>query len=378
MLITVKVQQNSGYEVTWYVGDNVFSYSVGMEDLSKVAGAVREQLRQLSLCSNGEIDTPRREILVALAEAGQELRYSLFNDPQKKDQAGILDDYIAQTIPTDRQLVIHADVTIDLPWGLMFDGDVPPREGSPDSDEMAEFSGFWCLKYRLSTMPGPNPRAPKKWKRPRSGFGMLSLVNREVKEKLADDLPPDMYEEFCEMLKPPVGEPDNYRHGLKLMEDTPNADVIVHFLGHHQNQTLILDDGYEISFNQFSRLLDELTGREQFRASQPCGLVFLNGCESAVGEKDLTLRRHVWRPQFCGVIATESIVRRQYAAVFGIRFLRLMTKEGRTVADTMEELHHDRALWPESLIYGCYAHPDFCIEPPANDVPAQPKAAALA
>ena len=35
-----------------------------------------------------------------------------------------------------------------------------------------------------------------------------------------------------------------------------------------------------------------------------------------------------------------------------------------TVADVMDDLHHDAAMWPESLLYGCYANPDYRIEKP--------------
>jgi hypothetical protein len=109
-------------------------------------------------------------------------------------------------------------------------------------------------------------------------------------------------------------------------------------------------------------LLDLLASRDDAPDFSPYGLLFLNGCESAMGDEDFSLRAAALRAELCGVIATESIVRSSYAATFGHRFLRAMVVEGKTVSATMRELWNDATLWPESLLYGCYAHPRYCIE----------------
>lgn len=378
MLLKLESYGDSLYRVTWCVADELECYSIGAQSLQKAAQSVRNQLERLSCCVNEDAKASRRDVLTDLAKAGKVLRSRLFDDPAKKKEIRALEARIAQSSIDDRKLMIYADASIGIPWGLMYDGEVPSAApGASPEQEIAEFGGFWCPKYRLSALSALFPRDPRQWKRPRANFGMLSLINRDVKAKLAADLPQDAYAEFCGMLNP-VGEAKNFEESLEVLENTQNTDMIVHFLGHQSDQTLILGEGSTISFDDFSQLLDGLTERDHAGAQLPCGLVFLNGCESAVGEKDFSLRRHTSRREICGAIATESIVRRKYAVLFGFRFLKLLVMQGKTIADTMEELHHDSALWPESLIYGCYAHPDFCIESPVNTAAAaQPAAASV-
>lgn len=371
MLLKLESNGDDRYRVTWCVADELVCYLIGAEALRTAAKSVRDQLDLLSRNISSGVKASYGDVLVELAKAGRTLRNRLFNDPGKKKETRTLEACIAMCSANDRKLQIYADASIGVPWGLLFDGPIPLRAANAAPEqEINEFGGFWCLKYRLSALSASFPRSPEQWKRPRSNFGMLSLINKEVKALLSADLPKEEYEEFCAMLNP-VGEANGFDESLQLLENTPNTDMIVHFLGHHSNQTLILGESNNITFDDFSQLLDGLTEHGIPSPQLPCGLVFLNGCESAVGEKDLTLRWHTSRRELCGTIATESIVRRSYAVVVGFRFLKLMVMEGKTIADTMEVLHHDRMLWPESLIYGCYAHPDYCIEPP---VALQPEA----
>jgi hypothetical protein len=376
MNLNLEPYGNTLYRVTWYVGDEPETYLIGAESLHDAAQKVRDQLELLSLCVKENTET--RDVLIGLAQAGRVLRLRLFDDSEKKKEIGALEARIAHYYANDRKLMIYADASIGIPWGLMFDGRVPePAQDATPEQQIAAFRGFWCLKYRLSALSKSFSRDPRHWKRPRTNFGMLSMINREVKAELAADLPQSAYTEFCEMLNP-VGEAKDFEESLEMLETTPNTDMIVHFLGHQRDQTLILDEDSMISFDDFSLLLDGLTVHNSSGSPLRCGLVFLNGCESAFGKKDFTLRRHASRPELCGAIATESIVRRKYAVLFGFRFLKLLVKQGKTVADTMEELHHDGTLWPESLIYGCYAHPDYCIESPADTAgAAQPAVASV-
>jgi hypothetical protein len=416
MWLKVEPTLGSEYKITWGSGrDIAASYSIGAVAIRDAATRVRSELQALSICAKSLADArakaeanaienavaiaianasadakaiadaraiadasaiadgnaianahaPIRGIMVALANAGKDLRRRLFDDPGKRPIIRELKDWICGEYENgDDELAIHPDSSIDVPWGLAYDGDVPSAIDPKDPEvEMKEFSGFWCLKYRLSAILGDYVRPKSKWTRPRETFGMLSLVNSDVKALLKDDLPKDLYVEFCEMLNPPVGEPESFDHCQTLIESTKPIDVLVHFLGHHSEQTLVLGEQYKITYDEFSELLDGLTGREELRGSRPCGLLFLNGCESAVGEKDFSLRRQASRPELCGAVATESTVRRKYAVLFGVHFLRSLLKYGKTVAATMYDLHNDSKLWPESLLYGCYAHPDYRIEP---------------
>ena len=350
-------------------------YYVGYEGIEKAAADVRTQLESLSRWAESTDPAVRREGLVKLAEKGSSLRYRLFNDVTNMSAIRGLEQRIAEDYDAgDHVLSIQVDSSVHAPWGLAFEGNVPALEAAAvatqatlPAREIDEFGGFWSLKYRLSATSSGymGPRA--KMKRARKTFGLLSLVNSEVQQQIESDLgQPDAYRTFCQLMSPPVGVAHTLAECNALIDKTEQVDVLFHFLGHHDGEALDLGNGQKIDYDAFSQLLDSLTGRFEQRGVSPCGLLFLNGCESALGDKDFSLRAQAARPELCGAIATEARVRRTYAAKFGYRFLKAMVSDGMTVADVMDDLHHDAAMWPESLLYGCYANPDYRIEKPAT------------
>ena len=365
-------------------------YFIGPESLENAGAVLRNELVSLSGWARSTDPAQRWAGLTALAKAGSDLRYELFNDPRRRDAIKQLEDWIVGEYEGgDRELSIQADPGIQAPWGLAYDGDVPrdyvPPANAADPVEMARhemtaFGGFWALKYRLATTSSGERGPRQNMTRPRRTFGLLSLVNEDLQKLIESDLGESKYREFCELLSPPVGVAHSLDSCRDLIDKTPQIDILFHFLGHHDYAKGVIDlgSGGQLSYRDLSRLLDALSDREYVRGSKPCGLLFVNGCESAVGEADFTLRRQTNRTALCGMIATEAKVRRTYAAEFGYRFLQSMLVGGANVADTMEELHHDPALWPESLLYGCYARPDYCIEKAAATVAAAAASGAAA
>ena len=372
MWLKIEVDVNSRLKVSWGGGGGVYHYYyVGYEGIEKAAADVRTQLESLSCWGQSTDPAVRREGLVKLAQKGSSLRYRLFNDVTNMSAIRGLEQRIAEDYDAgDHVLSIQVDSSVHAPWGLAFEGNVPALEvaeiatqASLPAREIDEFGGFWSLKYRLSATSSGylGPRA--KMKRARKTFGLLSLVNSEVQQQIESDLgQPDAYRTFCQLMSPPVGVAHTLAECNALIDKTEQVDVLFHFLGHHDGEALDLGNGQKIDYDAFSQLLDSLTGRFEERGVSPCGLLFLNGCESALGDKDFSLRAQAARPELCGAIATEAKVRRTYAAKFGYRFLKAMVSDGMTVADIMDDLHHDAAMWPESLLYGCYANPDYRIE----------------
>jgi len=376
-------------KVSWGHGTGDFSdpYFIGPKSLETVAAKLRDELKRMAVWARSSDPAQRWAGLTALAKAGSDVRYELFNDRQNRERIRDVETWIADVYQGGvRDLAIQADSSVHVPWGVIFDGAIP-REYAPPSNaldasevvknEMAAFGGFWALKYRLSATPSGDRRPPSRMTRPRKTFGLLSLVNKDIQTQIEADLGESKYREFCELLSPPVGIAYNLDTCQDMIDKSQQVDILFHFLGHHDKDLLDLGSGGKVDYTDFSRLLDSLTEREYVRGAQPCGLLFVNGCESAVGDEDFTLRSETKRPALSGIIATESVVRRTYAAEFGLRFLKAMVLGGETVANTMDQLHHDPALWPESLLYGCYARPEYCIEKPAAPA-GVPSAAASA
>jgi hypothetical protein len=380
MWLKIEVDVNSRLKVSWGGTGGVYHYYyVGYEGIEKAAANVRTQLESLSRWAESTDPAVRREGLVKLAEAGASLRYRLFSDPANMSAIRNLEQRIAEDYDAgDNVLSIQVDSSVHAPWGLAYEGKVPALETTAvatqsnlPAREIDEFGGFWSLRYRLSATSSGYMGPRSKMKRARKTFGLLSLVNSEVQQQIESDLgQPDAYRTFCQLMSPPVGVAHTLAECTALIDKTEQVDVLFHFLGHHDGEALDLGNGQKIDYDAFSQLLDSLTGRFEQRGVSPCGLLFLNGCESALGDKDFSLRAQAARPELCGAIATEARVRRTYAAKFGYRFLKAMVSDGMTVADVMDDLHHDAALWPESLLYGCYANPDYRIEKPAALDPA--------
>ena len=368
MWLKIEADLDSQFKITWGSRTGIFpqSFSVGAQAIREEADAMRALLGSLSDWSATNDPAQRHAKLSELAKTGGRLRFLLFNDPGKRDAIKQLETWIADEYQGgDHDLSIQADSSIYIPWGLIYDG--KPLSGDVEGATLAErelkqFSGFWALKYTLSATQSGYFLAKSKMTRPRKTFGLLSLVNEQVQQAIEADLGHDEYRRYCELLSPPVGIAYNLARCEELIQASQQQDILFHFLGHHHDATLDLGNDEKVDFVNFSILMDSLVNREGSRDATPCGLVFLNGCESAVGKEDMSLRSVSKRPELCGVIATEGIVRRTYAAKFGSRFLRALLTEGKSIAQTMDELHHDPGMWPESLLYGCYAHPDYRIE----------------
>jgi hypothetical protein len=168
----------------------------------------------------------------------------------------------------------------------------------------------------------------------------------------------------------PVGAAFNVEAGDKKIDEAARMDTIFHFFGHCEDGNLVLDKDELIDVIRFKMMMERLTDRNVGRGSAGCSLIFLNACESLLGQSDYSLRSAVARPGICGLVATEAKVPRDWALQFGHRFLQLLVEEGLSVGETMQFLRKEPVFWPISLLYGCYAHPAYRIETPSAVRPA--------
>jgi hypothetical protein len=368
MWLKIEADLDSKLKISWGSNAGIYPlfYKVGADAVRVRAEQLRLELSALakwSLTKGPGQPVAPHPTMVRLATLGSKLHFLLFNDPDKCREIGELKTWINDEFEGgDHQLTIQADSSIHVPWGLVFDGRVPTLADSAaePGEQLAQYGGFWCLKYHLSAHQRGFVRSRAKMRRDRSSFGLLSLVNPEVTAKFTSA----EYSDFVEILHPPLGVANDLERCQHLLNTESQADILLYFFGHHKDATLDLGKGNLIDFESFSELMDSLNTRSAVQGGSCCSLVFLNACESAVGKADVSIRSATVRPALCGAIATESLVPRKYAAKFGRRFLEALTRQGKSVADAMYELQHDPQLWPESLFYGCYAHPDYRIEPP--------------
>lgn len=368
MWVKLEADGDKLLKVTWGNQDGFFedTYSIGVATLNECAEAVRGELAKLSEWAVGRSPDSRWERLTALAKAGKALHSALMIDVAMKANIKAIRQLIEMDFDSgQRVLKIYVDSSLHLPWGLVFDGKVPATPGdlpadSPEKAEMALFSNFWALKYDLSV--GSMLKVPGSLDSQRERFGLLSLVNDQVYQCIDQQADDSCLRELCELMRARVGTAKSLEECQDLIEDTDASDILFHFFGHQHDQTLDLGSGGTVSLVEFCELMGTLVDRGRDHNASPYGLMFLNGCESALGKDDYSFRSRALSAGVFGVIATESIVRMPFAARFGHRFLKSMVQDGRTVSATMHDLWHAEDLWPESLLYGCYANPLYCIK----------------
>lgn len=372
----VKFEPDGGklLKVTWSGNAGIFvgAYFIGPETLSAAADDVRTELTALSQwAASGQDAQTRWERLTALAEAGKQLHSALFLDANHWREILEIKELIAAE-PTELPFSVQAESELYVPWGLVYDGEVPEHPGEVEPDklkevEMALFSGFWALKYNLSV--GSKHHPPSRNNRSRKNFGLLSLVHDQiygdVRQKATTD---PACRRLCEQMSSmPVKTVDSLKECQELIEQTDATDILFHFFGHQHAQKLHLGSKGAVSLIQFAELINSLSVHGQERNATPYGLMFLNGCESALGNADFGFRSRAMSDNMCGVIATEAIVQTSFAVDFGGRFLEAIKDRGKTVSEAMHDLWHEKDLWPESLLYGCYANPQYRIR---SDAPA--------
>lgn len=363
MWLKIEANLANEFRITWgnKDGQYPFSYSVGTQTLRNQASSLRVQLANLARSSDA---TARWNALTAVATEGANLRKVLFHSPANKAAIIDLKNWIQDEYTAgDHELFIQADSSIHLPWGLIYDGPLPLPAAVPVSKELEikQLHGFWGLKYQVSATQGGQVRSRTRMSRARTGLGLLSLVNAEVWSQIEYQLAATEFDELSRLLQ---GKPVGMAHDLatcrRMIEASAEADIVFHFLGHHSDVNLDLGNGEIINYVAFLDLIDSLTDRAA-AGSNSCSLIFLNACESAIGDLDMSLRSAAARPEFCGTIATEAIVPRDDAARFCKVFLEQLMERGIGIGQILHDLRHVDSLWPQSLLYGCYANPHYRV-----------------
>jgi hypothetical protein len=365
MWLKLEADGGKALKVTWGGQDGFFegSYSIGVETLNAACADVRDELAKLSDWAVGGRPDLRWERLSALARAGRDLYRSLFDPANLQSRHKAIKELIRLEYSAgQRVLNVYADSSLHVPWGLAFDAsvpEVPPDPTQPEAKkaEMELFGGFWALKYDLSV--GSALRVPGSLDRKRETFGLLSLVTATIFDNVGAHPEDEPCRELYELMSARVGTAKSLKECEELIEETDATDILFHFFGHHHDQILDLGSGRTVSLLDFVELLGRLVDRCRECNAVPYGLLFLNGCDLATGKEDYSFKAMAL--EVFGVIATEAKVRTSFATRFGHRFLKSMMKDEQTVSATMHALWHAEDLWPESLLYGCYANPKYRI-----------------
>ena len=360
-------------KLTWGndLGPYPSTYTVALDTLKQTVDGIRAQLQRLTNWSRDSDPAGLPGIMRALAVAGSDLRYVLFEPERWNSQDPTT---TIETLKTwrsqeydrgDTRLYITADPDLHIPWGLVYEGD--PQEIADAASSIEAFTGFWSLRFNLSAIFSGCTQPASSVTRSRASFRMLSVVNRYEYAFAEANLGGAGYGALNDIVNMPVGVAFTVAEADRKISEATTKDTVFHFFGHGRDGELDLGDDQHINALNFKKMLGRLTDRQQVRGAASCSVVFLNACDSALGQSDYSLRSATARPGLCGLVATEAEVPRDFAARFGLRFLTSMVREGHSIGETMGSLRHDTDLWPLSLLYGCYAALDYRIGPPPEE-----------
>jgi hypothetical protein len=349
------------------------AYSVSKELVSRAAANVRAVLNRISEEYLTSPNPDYSQCLSDLIEAGAELSAELF-DPVGGDRqtAAQAQDFISDLVFAAKgrpRLTIHSDASVHVPWGFVFAADpetVPERTGT-----LSDFSGFWLDRFSICTRFNPY-NLMQNGARPRDNFRILMALHRSLHESAQQQLAPERREYFENIKNYEVGAVADWGLCRRKWKAIQKQDSILYFYGHSDGSMIELDPGVDPKFR-----MEALKFHNAFRKHDACSasIFFLNGCLTAMGQEHNGFLRVTAMPGFYGFIGTEAKVPSKFASEYGTDFMHNLCVLGRSVQETYEELRIPH--FPLSLLYSCFAHPDFRVEPapavyPKKDSPVDP------
>jgi hypothetical protein len=136
-------------------------------------------------------------------------------------------------------------------------------------------------------------------------------------------------------------------------------DSLLHIFGHSDGTKVYLKD----ASNEEAYCLEADRFKSVFakgKRTQSVTICFLNGCRTGGGQVGESFLDVLFDRGFQGFIGTEAEVSNEFAALYAAEFMDLLWNEGASVRAAFDALR--TKLFPMSLMYSCYAHPDFCVE----------------
>jgi hypothetical protein len=366
LLAQVMGDDQSSLKFRWRFKDQSLGrpYSVDLGDLKKRAKAVRKKLFELIADVRAKKSPGPR--LKELAREGKLLYDKMFwsVDPGNAWAADARSRVQELTGPIRAQFEV--DRLIHIPWGLLYDGDpqaLPDDPGPPPDDPGSSpfnpatcgpevYQNFWCMKYSVATIYHDNP-PPRGVVGPldASSFCVLPLLNKGVLDRTRPELKTIESDALNKFLQNPRYTRSAFLNASDVLKDRHG---LLYFLCHANGEQLALDTE-EIDPVDFDTL--KPNGLDQ---STAC-LVFLNGCDTAVGASDSGFLKATCRSGFYGFIGTETKVPDLFALRFGLAFLREFLCGGEPLYKVVRGLR-DRH-WPLSLLYSLYAYPLLSLHP---------------
>jgi hypothetical protein len=337
-------------------------YTIYGEQFRKAVKECRNALDELALTLEDYAkDAARHErtlgaALRELASRGKRLNFLLFEGCAERRDVAIKVKRWLEGLRPEERLTISSDSTIHVPWGLVFGGD--PRQLRDDAHDIADYTGFWAVRFKLNVVYTGMEFSPDERPHPRGNFRILSVLNREAFERAKTLVSDDTRTLLMELLNHPEREAYTTTDCVTKWNNMNDKDCLLNVFAHASGESIELADEDQIDIVGFR--MDFLEPRRQSRQVLPECLVVLNGCRSAIGNKDNSFFTAFAEPGCCGFVGVEAPIPHGPALEFGTKLVYKLVYSGATVLDAVHELRKQH--WPFGLLYGCYSRHDFSIE----------------
>ena len=359
-------------KVSWTISDGDESlgppaYLINAGLLQQAAANVRKQLQVIADARKPFEKLEFAILLKQLAQLGRTLFKQLMSPAN--DQSEVLQRLFDATRNTrqgrqDFKIILET-AELFVPWGFVFSGelsDVPKKEKLNLS--LADMNGFWLSHFNLSIAYGGTRQLPRRRKTStRKLFALHEVMFSEARAllKIEDKDCHERLEKLLDDNMTPASDWDDFR---KVWTEVGSEhDSVLYLYGHSDGQRIELRDrsgaGIDPTFELSAADLIE------FKKDQPgesAAIFLFNGCRTAApgsSSVELPISANFLKASqergYFGFIGTEAEVTNIFACRYGTEFLWRLHEEGRSVGEAFNELLQSEKLFPQNLLYACYA-----------------------
>ena len=322
------------------------------EGVRKVLDGISEEIRLEGL----ESPVLHRRWLPKLADAGDVLATQIFTPiDQDRSTADEVKEIVANATEP-MELTVSTDGSVHVPWAFLYRSDPFGFDiaGQPDETGFADFSDFWLGLFKIHVRYSVTDRIH--CRRPaRDTFRFLYALNKDLFNSALRLLPEEEQSVCSRLLAEKVGEATTWMGCREKWRSIQSNNSVVYVFGHSDGDDIILEGEEHISAAQFNTLFRKADGVSDT-------VCVLNGCRTGVGPLFDSFIVATSGPGFHGFIGTEAEVANNFAASYGIAFMKRLCENGDSVGEAFESLQREK--FPTSLFYTCYANPDFRVPRP--------------
>lgn len=286
-----------------------------------------------------------------IAALGESLHESLFTGDSLGDSliAKKIRDWIGQISKSDRiGITFVVGSKVHVPWGLIYEREFagPCFFSSTECWRFENFRDFWCVKYGVTSVYDRITPLGLSSTFRSSQYKILPAIDDNVWTAATCDVDADELQNFQNILNQNLPVVNSKSELFGSWQKNKKDIGILLFYCHANGRYIDLGDGEILSHSELRLNLK----REEASIIQPPTLIFLAGCNTAVGDHiEAGFLEVTGAAGFCGFIGTEA----EMPDVFGLRFTMSFLSElylsGKSLGTVMQDFRE--AHWPLSLIF---------------------------